>query len=99
MLMDEVNNLEKYRIEGIGIENGVIHDKETLREVSGSFLSIDRISKIFSFLELEIRKPRRLRGEVMCYMSGDLQAELNEKENCDITHNANLGARNDIAKT
>jgi hypothetical protein len=40
-----------------------------------------------------------MRGEVLCYKFGDLQAELNEKEDFDITHHANLGARNDIAKT
>jgi len=32
-------------------------------------------------------------------MFGDFQAELDEKEDFDTTHNANLGARNDIAKT
>jgi len=32
-------------------------------------------------------------------MFGALQAELDEKEDFDITHNANLGVRNDIAKT
>jgi hypothetical protein len=43
--------------------------------------------------------PGQERGEVPFHKSGDLQAELNEKEDFDITHNSNLGARNDIAKT
>jgi hypothetical protein len=40
-----------------------------------------------------------VRGEVLYYRFGDFEAELNEKEDFDITHHANLGARNDIAKT
>jgi hypothetical protein len=32
-------------------------------------------------------------------MFGDFQSELDEKEDFDITHTADLGAGNDIAKT
>jgi hypothetical protein len=43
--------------------------------------------------------PGGRQGHFHCYESGDLQAELDEKEDFDITHTADLGARNDIAKT